>query len=64
MLRRTWSRRALAAAGSSSGLYSEGAWGRPASSAASGSFSFQTGFEKKIFEAAPTPTAVVPSTVP
>ena len=28
------------------GLYSEGAWGSPASSAACGRSSFQTGFEK------------------
>jgi hypothetical protein len=57
-------RRARASPGLRIGLYSEGACGRPASSAACGRVSFQTGFEKKIFEAAWTPTAVLPSTVP
>ena len=52
------------AAASLNGLYSDGACGRPASSADCCRFSLLTGLSKKISDAACTPIAVWPPTVP
>jgi hypothetical protein len=57
-------RRASALDGFLNGLYSDGACGRPASSAASSSVRSLACLEKKISDAASMPTAVSPLTVP
>ena len=57
-------RRASAFSGARTGEYVVGAWGRPASSAASCSLRSSTDFPKYTREAAWTPTAVWPPSVP
>ena len=60
----TSARRCRAARGLRNGLYCDGAWGSPASSAASGRVSSLACLLKKVSAAASMPMAVRPSTVP